>query len=39
MVDKVEEGSNIGMERARSRFDNDDENNDLGGDKAGEKRA
>ncbi len=41
MVEKVEEGPNVGMERARSRFDNDnnDENDDLGGDKAGEERA
>ena len=39
MVEKAEEGPNAGMESARSRFDNDGNNDDLGGDKAGDERA
>ncbi len=38
MAEKVEEGANIGMQRASSRFDHDD-SDDPGGDTAGEERA
>jgi sec-independent protein translocase protein TatB len=39
MVEQVEEEPNLGMERTRSRFDNDDESDDLEGDSTGEERA
>ncbi len=40
MTEQAEEGANIGMQRARSRFDHDNENDDPGdGNKNGEERA
>jgi len=36
MVNDTEEGPNAGMERERSRFERDDENDDSGGGKGGE---